>query len=87
MKEMETMALEIWGEWIELHQLLKVTGIAGSGGEAKGMVSGGVVEVDGVRELRKAAKVRVGQVVVAVMPVVATATAACTAATRRRRRL
>ena len=65
MKELETMALEIWGEWIELHQLLKVTGIAGSGGEAKGMVSGGVVEVDGVRELRKAAKLRVGQVVVA----------------------
>ena len=61
---METMALEIWGEWIELHQLLKVTGIAGSGGEAKGMVSDGGVEVDGVRELRKAAKVRVGQVVV-----------------------
>ena len=65
MKELETMALEIWGEWIELHQLLKVTGIAGSGGEAKWMVSGGVVEVDGVRELRKAAKLRVGQVVVA----------------------
>jgi ribosome-associated protein len=61
---METISLEIWGEWIELHQLLKVTGIAGSGGEAKGMVSGGAVEVDGVRELRKAAKVRVGQMVV-----------------------
>lgn len=50
-------------EFIALCDLLKVEGIAESGGQAKAMVAGGTVTVDGVRELRKSAKIRAGQVV------------------------
>ena len=49
--------------WIELHQLLKVTGLCASGGEAKGCVAAGEVRVDGHTELRKRCKIRAGQVV------------------------
>ena len=50
-------------EFIELHKLLKFMGIAESGGEAKSLVASGVVLVDGAVELRKACKIRAGQVV------------------------
>ena len=50
-------------EFIELHKLLKFMGIAESGGEAKALVASGEVLVDGVVELRKACKIRAGQVV------------------------
>ena len=43
--------------------LLKATGMATSGGEAKAMVAAGKVQVDGQLELRKRCKIRVGQVV------------------------
>ena len=49
------------GEFIELHQLLKVSGLADSGGAGKAMVASGVVKVDGRQELRKTAKIRAGQ--------------------------
>ena len=49
------------GEYIELHQLLKATGLAASGGEGKMMVAQGLVEVDGAAESRKTAKIRAGQ--------------------------
>lgn len=49
--------------WIELHNLLKVTGLCASGGEAKARVAAGEVTVDGVVELRKRRKLLPGQVV------------------------
>jgi ribosome-associated protein len=51
------------GEYIELHNLLKLLAIAPSGGAAKMMVADGAVTVDGEVETRKARKLRVGAVV------------------------
>jgi ribosome-associated protein len=51
------------GEFITLDRLLKATGLAPSGGAAKLMVAEGRVQVDGRAELRKACKLRAGQVV------------------------
>ena len=51
------------GEFIELHKLLKIEGICASGGEAKMLVASGEVRVDGAVELRKACKIRAGQIV------------------------
>jgi ribosome-associated protein len=48
-------------EFIELHQLLKVMGIADSGGAGKALVASGNVKVDGALEHRKTAKIRAGQ--------------------------
>jgi ribosome-associated protein len=48
---------------VELNQLLKLTGICDSGGAGKAVVASGVVTVDGVVELRKTCKIRVGQIV------------------------
>ena len=51
------------GDFIPLDALLKATGLAPSGGFAKGMVAAGKVQVDGQVELRKTCKLRAGQVV------------------------
>jgi ribosome-associated protein len=51
-------------EFIALCDLLKATGIAQSGGHGKSMVADGLVTVDGVREQRKARKIRAGHVVI-----------------------
>jgi ribosome-associated protein len=51
------------GDYVELNLLLKLVGIASSGGEGKHLVAEGRVAVDGVTELRKTYKVRAGQVV------------------------
>jgi ribosome-associated protein len=51
------------GEFIALDALLKTTGLAASGGEAKALVAAGKVQVDGELELRKRCKIRVGQLV------------------------
>jgi len=51
------------GEHIALDALLKATGLAESGGRAKAMVAAGLVQVDGRQELRKACKLRAGQLV------------------------
>ena len=51
-------------EYIELNDLLKVTGLFGSGGMAKMAISEGRVLVDGRPELRRRCKIRKGQVVV-----------------------
>jgi ribosome-associated protein len=51
------------GEFIALCDLLKLTGIAQSGGQGKAMVADGLVQVDGNTELRKTAKVHAGQIV------------------------
>lgn len=50
-------------EFIELNNLLKVTGFCESGGLAKIMVGDGQVKVDGKVELRKRCKIRTGQMV------------------------
>src|SRR5690606_6205052 len=54
---------ELEGEYVELNQLLKLTGIADSGGAGKQLVASGAVRVDGAVELRKTCKVRAGQTV------------------------
>jgi ribosome-associated protein len=60
---MKTNTFELRGEYIELCNLLKLAGIANSGGQGKLMVSDGIVRVDGVVESRRTAKIRAGQVV------------------------
>lgn len=49
--------------YIELHSLLKATGLCESGGIAKLLVADGLVKVDGEVELRKRCKIRTGQTV------------------------
>jgi len=51
------------GEYIELHDLLKVTGMCSTGGAAKIAITEGLVNVDGTVEQRKRCKIRQGQVV------------------------
>lgn len=50
-------------EFIELHNLLKITGLVGSGGMAKNLIGAGEVMVDQQVELRKRCKIRAGQIV------------------------
>lgn len=50
-------------EFIELNDLLKVTGLCASGGAAKALIAEGTVKVDGQVELRKRCKIRQGQTV------------------------
>lgn len=58
---MEIVAITLTGEYVELCQLLKLAGIAGSGGQGKHIVAAGEVKVDGRPESRKTAKIRAGQ--------------------------
>ena len=60
---MENIDFELEGEYVELNQLLKLSGLCDSGGAGKALVASGEVEVDGVVELRKTCKIRAGQVV------------------------
>jgi len=60
---MEMITFELQGEFIELCNLLKLAGIANSGGQGKLMVSDGIVQVDGQTESRRTAKIRSGQIV------------------------
>jgi ribosome-associated protein len=60
---METIEFQLKGEQIRLCDLLKVAGVATSGGEGKHLVAAGEVTVDGKPESRKTAKIRTGQVV------------------------
>lgn len=57
------MEFELRGEYIALCDLLKIVGIADSGGQGKAMVADGLVTVDGEVEYRKTAKIRVGQLI------------------------
>jgi len=52
---------EIRGEHIQLDQLLKTTGLCHSGGYAHAEIAAGKVQVDGLVETRKRAKLRPGQ--------------------------
>ncbi len=60
---MDIIDFELDRDFVELNQLLKLTGIADSGGQGKAIVANGEVRVDGVQELRKTAKIRAGQTV------------------------
>jgi ribosome-associated protein len=55
------MQFLLTGEYVELCNLLKLTGVADSGGQGKLLVANGEVTVDGQPEGRKTAKIRVGQ--------------------------
>jgi len=59
----QQLEFQLRGEFIELCNLLKLTGVADSGGAGKALVAEGVVSVDGQIELRKTAKIRAGQLV------------------------
>lgn len=50
-------------DFIELNQLLKLSGLCDSGGAGKQLVASGAVRVDGAVELRKTCKVHAGQTV------------------------
>ncbi len=56
-------ALDAGHDFVELNQLLKLVGLAHSGGTGKAIVASGAVRVDGQVELRKTCKIRAGQVV------------------------
>ncbi len=55
------ITLAVRGEFIQLDQLLKTTGLCHSGGFAHAEIEAGRVVVDGVVESRKRAKLRPGQ--------------------------
>ena len=54
---------ELRGEHITLDALLKATGLAASGGDAKAQILGGAVRVNDAVETRRGRKVRAGDVV------------------------
>ena len=60
---METIEFRLNGEHVRLCDLLKLAGVAESGGQGKHLVAAGEVSVDGQPESRKAAKIRAGQTV------------------------
>jgi ribosome-associated protein len=58
---LQTIEFNLREEHVELCNLLKLTGLADSGGRGKQMVAEGKVRVDGKLETRKTAKIRAGQ--------------------------
>lgn len=60
---MDTIEFKLRGEHIALCDLLKLTGVADSGGQGKLLVANGDVTVDGQPESRKTAKIRASQTV------------------------
>lgn len=59
----QNIEFELTTDYIELCNLLKLVGLADSGGRGKAMVAEGLVKVDGRLETRKTAKIRAGQVI------------------------
>lgn len=60
---MDTIEFRLRGEHVALCDLLKLAGIADSGGQGKLMIANGEVTVDGLPENRKTAKIRANQTV------------------------
>lgn len=60
---LEPVEFTLRGEHVALCDLLKLAGIADSGGEGKRLVADGEVLVDGRPENRKTAKIRANQTV------------------------
>lgn len=61
---MESKEVLIRREPVELFKLLKFEGLVGSGGEAKFVISEGMVRVNGVVETQKRKKIMAGDIVV-----------------------
>ena len=57
------MKFELEEDFIELFKLLKVTGVAESGGQAKMLIEEGQVKRNGEVELRKRAKIVAGEMI------------------------
>src|ERR1700733_4225394 len=55
--------IEIAGDMIRLGQLLKLAGIASVGADAKGLIAGGQVIVNGEPELRRGRQLHPGDIV------------------------
>ena len=60
---MDIIQFQLNAEHVRLCDLLKLAGIAESGGQGKRLVAAGEVTVDGQPESRKTAKIRAGQTV------------------------
>lgn len=60
---MQLIEFTVRGDHVELCNLLKLAGVADSGGQGKALVAAGEVTVDGQPESRKTAKIRPGQTV------------------------
>lgn len=60
---MTRIDFELDRDYVELNQLLKLTGLCDSGGQGKQIVASGAVYVNGQQELRKTCKIHAGQVV------------------------
>ena len=58
-----SITFAVRGEYIQLDQLLKATGLCESGGAAHAAIAEGRVTVDATVDTRKRAKIRPGQVV------------------------
>ena len=58
---MEPRQFHLKDDHVRLCDLLKLAGIADSGGQGKQLVAAGAVTVDGQAESRKTAKIRAGQ--------------------------
>ena len=56
-------AVEITKEPVELYKILKFEGMVGSGGEAKLVISEGLVKVNGKIETRKRKKIVAGDII------------------------
>ncbi|MEO6518348.1 MAG: RNA-binding S4 domain-containing protein [Pseudoxanthomonas sp.] len=59
----QQLEFELEHDFVELNQLLKLSGLCDSGGAGKALVASGAVAVDGHIELRKTCKIRAGSVV------------------------
>lgn len=57
----QSLVFHLREDYVELCNLLKLAGLADSGGHGKQMVAEGKVRVDGQPESRKTAKIRAGQ--------------------------
>lgn len=57
------VTIETGGEPINLSQVLKLAGVADTGGAAKGLVAEGLVRVNGEVELRKRRQMKAGDVI------------------------
>ena len=57
---MVTRTFKLKSKYIELVKLIKLLGIAETGGHAKNMIDNGEVMLNGTRESRKRAKLRPG---------------------------
>lgn len=60
---MPLIEFQLESDYVELNQLLKLTGLCDSGGAGKMLVASGAVFVDGVTESRKTRKIRAGNTV------------------------